>query len=413
MQSWKTCVLKIYRPVRTFNTAVIYYHKFRLVHRDIEYQYVDAAAAALFTACKIEDTLKKSKDILCAAHNLKVSPSEHLTPDDSVGNESSAIAIISLTRIQTFDMPSKTVIGLERLMLEASGFDYRNRHPQKYLIKLARECNLDKNVVRNAYDIMLDLYRTFAPLKQTSSTMCFACLDLSTRLLSKQTENMQPPKAPKYSKWCTSRAEVMETKLDLLDLYTHFQKNTVVGPSQNIEKFISIRIALNQEAEEARAQRYTEWAIPKPANGGRSHLTTPATPATPASPAETRLNGNAMNGHGVSPSSPRSGSSGRKAMQEGTVRFMLDGERAKKEKETIAEYSKVEYEDYEIEVEEQVPPIINTEPSSNTGPNSNGRSHPRDRDRDRPFEHRGHGGYHRDRRNRDRDDWRENKRMRR
>ncbi|KFX99182.1 hypothetical protein V490_01912 [Pseudogymnoascus sp. VKM F-3557] len=117
-------------PVRTFDTAVIYYHKFRLVHRDTEYASTDAAAAALFAACKIEDTLKKSREILCAAYNLKTnSPSEHLAPDDSV-----------------FDGPSKTIIGLERLMLEASGFDYRNRYPQKYLIKLGRECKLDKDV---------------------------------------------------------------------------------------------------------------------------------------------------------------------------------------------------------------------------------------------------------------------------
>ncbi|KFY06745.1 hypothetical protein V491_08578, partial [Pseudogymnoascus sp. VKM F-3775] len=86
-------------PVRTFDTAVIYYHKFRLVHRDTEYASTDAAAAALFAACKIEDTLKKSREILCAAYNLKTSsPSEHLAPDDSV-----------------FDGPSKTIIGLERL----------------------------------------------------------------------------------------------------------------------------------------------------------------------------------------------------------------------------------------------------------------------------------------------------------
>ncbi len=44
----------------------------------------DAAAAALFTACKIEDTLKKSRDIICAAHNLRLPVNEHLSPDDSV-----------------------------------------------------------------------------------------------------------------------------------------------------------------------------------------------------------------------------------------------------------------------------------------------------------------------------------------
>lgn len=28
-----------YRPVRTFNTAVVYYHKFRLVHAESEYMF--------------------------------------------------------------------------------------------------------------------------------------------------------------------------------------------------------------------------------------------------------------------------------------------------------------------------------------------------------------------------------------
>ena len=59
-------------PVRTFDTAVMYYHKFRLLHADAEYNWADASAAALFAACKIEDTLKKSREILCAHWNLKL-----------------------------------------------------------------------------------------------------------------------------------------------------------------------------------------------------------------------------------------------------------------------------------------------------------------------------------------------------
>jgi CTD kinase subunit beta len=71
-------------PVRTFNTAVIYYHKFRLLHPEHEYNYADAAAAALFTACKIEDTLKKSREILAAYWNLKVGVGEQVNSDDPV-----------------------------------------------------------------------------------------------------------------------------------------------------------------------------------------------------------------------------------------------------------------------------------------------------------------------------------------
>ena len=93
--------------MRTFDTAVVYYHKFRLVHSDGEYAFAvcvsplpiivyitntviqDAAAGSLFAACKIEDTLKKSRDILCASHNLKVPRQDQLSPDDPVCSRTS------------------------------------------------------------------------------------------------------------------------------------------------------------------------------------------------------------------------------------------------------------------------------------------------------------------------------------
>ncbi|KAI4808851.1 cyclin, partial [Aureobasidium sp. EXF-8845] len=192
-------------PVRTFNTAVVYYHKFRLVHSDSEYMWADAAAAALFTACKIEDTLKKSREVLCAAWNLKLSSSEHLSPDDPV-----------------FEQPSKTVVGIERLMLESAGFDFRTRHPQELVVKLVRERGLPKEIVgRTAYNMSIDLYRTFAPLKQTSQTMAISCVELTARLLNLTTDfNMDTivgPDGISLERWSTTRGEIMETLLDLLD----------------------------------------------------------------------------------------------------------------------------------------------------------------------------------------------------
>lgn len=71
------------RPVKTFTTACTYYHLFRLCHRDAEYNYQDASLAALFMACKVEDTIKKSKEILCAAYNIK-NPDHPTTQDDKV-----------------------------------------------------------------------------------------------------------------------------------------------------------------------------------------------------------------------------------------------------------------------------------------------------------------------------------------
>jgi CTD kinase subunit beta len=245
-------------------------------------------------------------------------------------------------------------------MLEASGFDFRVRYPHKHLIKLAKEAKIAPDVTRVAYNIMLDIYRTFGPLKQSCATMAFACIELATLILEKQKGNIHGPRAPSYRKWCTSRVEVIETILDILDLYTHFQKSSAIGPIYDIQSFIQLKIKLNQEMDEtAHLSRFTEEHEPPKTNGFKSHIKTPKTPITPASPSDTRVNGNA----GASPAtlSPRSSGSGRtKGMgargQEGTIRFMLDAEKAKQEKATVDEYTKIEFEEYEVEVEEAIKP---------------------------------------------------------
>lgn len=107
-----------------------------------------------------------------------------------------------------FEMPSKNIIGLERLMLESSGFDFRSRYPQKPLLKIARHYNVDRETVgKTAYNMSLDMYRTFTPLKQTTSTMAIACVELSARIFEQHIDELEAGKS--YKKWKTTRPEVM------------------------------------------------------------------------------------------------------------------------------------------------------------------------------------------------------------
>ncbi|EED15036.1 cyclin, putative [Talaromyces stipitatus ATCC 10500] len=321
----------LHLPVRTYNTACVYYHKFRLVHPDSQYSYMDAAAAALFTACKIEDTLKKSRDIVCAAYNLKLPPSEQVSPDDAI-----------------FDQHSRGIIILERLMLEASGFDFRNRHPQKLLVKLLKHYGLKKDdeVGIVAYCISLDLYRTFAPLKQTTGTMAFACLELASRLLDAGLEDVEAGRG--YHDWKVGRAEVMETLLDLLDLYIHHRSSTVVGPEYPLDAFLAIRIPLNKESEDEGLPRFTHW---------RDHISTNKT-TNGTGPKHGKHNKNKGKGKDQrdrdleivavaagpppNPLTPVSANGEKPVLsdrgRDGTVRFMLDMERAKAEKKVVSSY---------------------------------------------------------------------------
>ena len=93
-------------------------------------------------------------------------------------------------------------------MLEASGFDFRNRYPQNIVLKLAKHYLVDRDTVgKTAYYISLDLYRTFAPLKQTTATMAIACVELSGRIYEQPISDLEATKT--YDRWRTSRPEVM------------------------------------------------------------------------------------------------------------------------------------------------------------------------------------------------------------
>lgn len=95
-------------------------------------------------------------------------------------------------------------------MLEASGFDFRNRYPQKMLMKLVKSCNLDRATAGlTAYKVCLDLYRTFAPLKQTTQTMALACLELAIRLRDVDMSTVTTKYGFDYESWFVTREEIM------------------------------------------------------------------------------------------------------------------------------------------------------------------------------------------------------------
>ncbi|KAJ5899797.1 cyclin [Penicillium taxi] len=284
-------------PYKTFCTAAMYYHLFRLNYTDSENNFLDAVSAALFTACKVEDTLKKSRDIACAVHNLKLPQKAHLQPDDP-----------------ELETKSRNIIGLERLMLEASAFDFRSRHPQVILMTLAK-CvyKLDPEVTRMAYRISLDLFRTYAPHKQSTASLALSCLELAYLLMDKPKDGIVWGNI--YHDCQTNRQNILETIFDLLELYTHHRPLTDVGNQFPPERFLTVRIPLNAEAVAGNIPRHA-WSIRKPKDLVK--------------PMEHPLTAVAANGD--------------RYKQDGgpnaAVRYMLDFYSAQTEQETVSNYFK-------------------------------------------------------------------------
>lgn len=195
--------------------------------------------------------------------------------------------------------------------------------------------------LRVAYDMSIDLYKTFAPIKQSTSTIVMAILELTALFIGEHLEKLE---AIKEKSWHTDKGCVLETMLDLMDLYTQFPKSTKVGLRFDLSKLMDIKIELNKSVSTDQHQRYYGWCdtcekeAPEPK---------PVTPGSATSPA-------------TNSSIPGSSSVKRTAKSnERTLRFIFNSELAHQERDLVGEYFKEEYEEYEMEVDE---PIRESEP---------------------------------------------------
>lgn len=226
-----------------------------------------------------------------------------------------------------------------------------------------------KDVIPMAYDMSIDMYRTFSPIKASSFTMVLAVVELAALLNNRDVQRLRSMDLDKYH---TTRHSVIEVMLDLLDLYTQFGKHTAVGMKFEVSKFLDIKIKLNQEVDESKGsvRRFDIWCDKCEDD---EKVKYPITPGSATSPATT--------GSWPGGKRPMSG------QEPQTMRFVYDAEEARREREVNDEYTKEEWEEYEIEVEEKIP-----EPEP--------RPHQNGRDRGRRNNHEHWGPYPRSRQDR-------------
>ncbi|KAF8426936.1 cyclin-like protein [Tirmania nivea] len=283
-------------PIRTMGTAMQLFNRFKLFYPKWEHSFVDCAAAALFVASKIEDTLKKSREILAVGHSIKhgTGSAEAINPDSPL-----------------LDDACRRCLSIERLILESISFDFRIRHPQPFIIKFCRYLNIPRHLTQLAWEIQIDTYRTISPLKATPHTQAYAAIELACKLEGHVVEKEVP-----YGRWFMDRIDVLDVMKDLLDLWTHYRSVTMVGERFSGDKYLAFRIQVNEESEAlvGRARGVNGWV-----NGGE----------------RTEKHG-AVGVQTLAPGINGLSEKDKLAIGE-SVRFMLDGERERRERRGVGE----------------------------------------------------------------------------
>ena len=111
---------------------------------------------------------------------------------------------------------------------------------------------------------------------------------------------------------------------------------------------------MNDEASANNYPRYTNSSEKRIVTNGIKAANTHRDAKSSISPISPRESG-ARDGKILPVMSPAANSrhKGRAGLKEGTLRFMLDSQRARDEKIVVSEYFKVEEEEYEVEVERE------------------------------------------------------------
>lgn len=218
------------------------------------------------------------------------------------------------------------VIGLERLVIEATHFDFRARNPHDVLVKVVKRILPDKQdghaFFPAAFQVSLDMHKTYAPIKQTSHTMALAVCELTALLTGLHVEKFRGlDPAANY----TDRVSVTETMLDILDLYENHQHLSDFAKQFPLEAFINIKILVNKELDEKNMPRYKFQCSecqknPEPASDSDEPDFLPANKGG-----------------------------------EVTTRYVFDTEEAGMELDIVRKYFEDDFDVFEVEEEEEIP----------------------------------------------------------
>ncbi|KAJ2673982.1 RNA polymerase II C-terminal domain kinase beta subunit [Coemansia sp. RSA 1285] len=147
-------------PARTASTAQLLVYRTYIYRPTTRIGSTDLATGCLLVSSKMEETIKKLRDII--AHSYVLSSKPQSSQSDPKQVPSSVI-----------DKMRPNVMNAEQLILEAIGYDFRTSHTHLLFVKLAKMAGLTREsaVATSGWAILLDAYFTTLPIQYPSTVI--------------------------------------------------------------------------------------------------------------------------------------------------------------------------------------------------------------------------------------------------
>ncbi|PLW31308.1 hypothetical protein PCASD_13647 [Puccinia coronata f. sp. avenae] len=159
-------------PRRTIAAALLLYHRFHLFFPFADFNLHDVSIATVWLASKLEDTLKKLREIQLAAwlvRNIQEGGNGLGEPEPSI-----------------LEAERHRLSGIERLLLESVCFDFGSGKPAGgrdvfgYLIGIGRRLKLSRNHIQLSFRLAIDSHRTLVGLTYPPHLISLSCLYLAS-----------------------------------------------------------------------------------------------------------------------------------------------------------------------------------------------------------------------------------------
>ncbi|KAJ2497793.1 RNA polymerase II C-terminal domain kinase beta subunit [Coemansia sp. RSA 1972] len=156
-------------PARTIATAQLLVHRVHIFQPSVSVSSSDLGAACLLVAAKMEETIKRVRDILAHTYLLFATP---------VGTAFEPHAVpASVT-----DKMRHSVLAAEQTVLGAIGFDFRTAHPHLLFVKLAQMARVSRDTALAGWLILADAFFTTLPVQYPASVLAAGALCLAWNL---------------------------------------------------------------------------------------------------------------------------------------------------------------------------------------------------------------------------------------